>query len=847
MALSRITEAVASFTDLTIGDDLTLTDDLLLASDAALIKFGADGDVIFTHVADTGLLLNSTSVIQFNDASQSIGAPNATTLDINATDEIELNATLCDVNANLDVSGSIVGAGTILGTIISASTAFVPDSTDGAALGTTALEFSDLFLADGAVINLGADQDIKITHVADTGVLLNAASVIQFRDSAINIGSPADGDLDINADDEIELNSTLIDVNGNLDVSGTGVIAGAVTTAALTASGIIKTDDTTAATSTTDGSLQTDGGLSVAADAVIGDDLLLLSDAAVLNFGADSEIKLTHVHNTGLLLTDSGGTPTLQFHDANESISSDGGHLIFTSNGVTFDLPSADGDDGQALVTNGSGVLSFAAAGSSNPSSADGQALGSASLEWSDLFLADAGTIQFGNDQDVILTHVADTGLLLSGTNVIQFNDASQNIGAPSNAILDINATDEIELNSTLVDLNGNLDVSGTIVGASTLSATTGTFSGVLKTDDTTNATSTTDGSLQTDGGLSVALDVVIGDDLFLLSDSAVLNIGADSDLKITHDGTNGDFESAGNLTFDVAGGIILDGAGDITLDSAFDIILDADANDVIFKDAGTEHFRITNSGTSTVTLDAVGDITLDAGGGDVNFADDGTAFAFVAVSGNNAIFGNPVSDGKIFIQGSDGGDQQVYIEIDPAVGEGAIGFHANGSLAMNPIGITMSNQASGGTFSYNTDASSLEFSTFRNNGTQKGSIVTTANATSYNTSSDYRLKQNVDYDWDATTECKKLKPCQFKWIDDVTIEDGGGATAPIITGFLAHELQAVVPDAAFGVKDATETYINDDGDSATRIKPQGIDQAKIIAILTKTILELEARITALE
>ena len=796
MALSRITEAVASFTDLTIGDDLTLTDDLLLASDAALIKFGADGDVIFTHVADTGLLLNSTSVIQFNDASQSIGAPNATTLDINATDEIELNATLCDVNANLDVSGSIVGAGTILGTIISASTAFVPDSTDGAALGTTALEFSDLFLADGAVINLGADQDIKITHVADTGVLLNAASVIQFRDSAINIGSPADGDLDINADDEIELNSTLIDVNGNLDVSGTGVIAGAVTTAALTASGIIKTDDTTAATSTTDGSLQTDGGLSVAADAVIGDDLLLLSDAAVLNFGADSEIKLTHVHNTGLLLTDSGGTPTLQFHDANESISSDGGHLIFTSNGVTFDLPSADGDDGQALVTNGSGVLSFAAAGSSNPSSADGQALGSASLEWSDLFLADAGTIQFGNDQDVILTHVADTGLLLSGTNVIQFNDASQNIGAPSNAILDINATDEIELNATLCDVNANLDVSGTIVGASTLSATTGTFSGVLKTDDTTNATSTTDGSLQTDGGLSVALDVVIGDDLFLLSDSAVLNIGADSDLKITHDGTNGDFESAGNLVFDVAG-----------------------------------------------------DITLDAGGGDVNFADDGTGFAFIARSGNNAIFGNPVSDGNILIQGSDGGTGQVYIEINPGVNEGVYAFHANGAGSSgNQLGITLFNATNGGTFSINTNTTSgFETHTFRVNGTQKGAIVVSSSGTAFQTGSDYRLKQNVNYSWDATTECKKLKPCRFKWISDVEIEDGGGAVAPITSGFIAHELQTVVPEAVSGVKDATETYINDDGDSATRIKPQGIDQSKIISILTKTIQELEARITALE
>jgi hypothetical protein len=56
--------------------------------------------------------------------------------------------------------------------------------------------------------------------------------VIQFRDSAINIGSPADGDLDINADDEIELNSTLIDVNGNLDVSGTLVVAGTSTLAA---------------------------------------------------------------------------------------------------------------------------------------------------------------------------------------------------------------------------------------------------------------------------------------------------------------------------------------------------------------------------------------------------------------------------------------------------------------------------------------------------------------------------------------------------------------------------------------------------------------------------------------
>ena len=53
--------------------------------------------------------------------------------------------------------------------------------------------------------------------------------VVQFRDSAINIGSPADGDLDINADDEIELNSTLIDINGNVEISGTLAQVGVAT------------------------------------------------------------------------------------------------------------------------------------------------------------------------------------------------------------------------------------------------------------------------------------------------------------------------------------------------------------------------------------------------------------------------------------------------------------------------------------------------------------------------------------------------------------------------------------------------------------------------------------------
>ena len=95
-------------------------------------------------------------------------------------------------------------------------------------------------------------------------------------------------------------------------------------------------------------------------DYIFGDDISFNSDASVINMGLDSEIKITHVHNTGILLTDSGGSPTLQLHDSNESVSSDGSNLILTSGGTAFKLPTSDGTDGQFLKTDASGNLSFA-------------------------------------------------------------------------------------------------------------------------------------------------------------------------------------------------------------------------------------------------------------------------------------------------------------------------------------------------------------------------------------------------------------------------------------------------------------------------------------------------------
>ena len=203
----------------------TSTEGLILTGQGSTnditIKNDADADVI--------TIATGTTVVGIPGSLDVEGA-----IDVNGTsnlDVVDIDGAV-DMASTLQVDGAITGSSTIQGTTITATTAVVPDASDGATLGTTALEWSDLYLADGAIVGFGDDQDVTLTHVADTGLLLNAAMEIQFRDSAISIGSTADGDLSIAADDEIDITSTLIDVNGNLDVSGTLTQTGVATFAA---------------------------------------------------------------------------------------------------------------------------------------------------------------------------------------------------------------------------------------------------------------------------------------------------------------------------------------------------------------------------------------------------------------------------------------------------------------------------------------------------------------------------------------------------------------------------------------------------------------------------------------
>jgi hypothetical protein len=110
------------------------------------------------------------------------------------------------------------------------------------------------------------------------------------------------------------------------------------------------------------------------------------------------------------------------------------------------------------------------------------------------------------------------------------------------------------------------------------------------------------------------------------------------------------------------------------------------------------------------------------------------------------------------------------------------------------------------------------------------GGIDVSTSQVTYNQTSDYRLKENVSYTWDATARLKQLKPARFNYIVDAD---------NTVDGFLAHEVEGIVPQAITGEKDAV--------DSDGNIDPQCIDHSKLVPLLCKTILELEARITALE
>ena len=303
-----------------------------------------------------------------------------------------------------------------------------------------------------------------------------------------------------------------------------------------------------------------------------------------------------------------------------------------------------------------------------SPSTSDGNALGTAALEWSDLFLADGAVINFGDDQDVSLTHVADSGLLLSSTDKLMFNDASQFIQGVSATVLDIAATDEIELTSTLIDVVGNLAVSGTIVGAGALTAATSI---------TVGSAVLTEAELETlDGvtvGTAIASKVVTTD--ANIDTTGQRNLTISGELDAATGDFSGDVDIDGTANLDV---VDIDGATQIDAtvtvgvdDTGYDVkffgdtsgahmLWDASVDDLILAGAGRVvvpegnlvlgSTAVTSTAAELNLLDGVSglvqaDLTklaaIDATAAEINLIDGGTSTGTTAVADADGIITN--------------------------------------------------------------------------------------------------------------------------------------------------------------------------------------------------------------
>jgi len=149
------TAALTNAGDMLVGDDLTLN------SDSAVLGFGADTDTTLTHTDGSGLTLNSTNKIMFNDASQFVQGSSATVLSIGATDEIDLTATAIDINGTADISGALTNATAAVKvagteTIYVPAAAMYPNTTAGSSV-LTQVELSNG--PELSVLDFAADAD----------------------------------------------------------------------------------------------------------------------------------------------------------------------------------------------------------------------------------------------------------------------------------------------------------------------------------------------------------------------------------------------------------------------------------------------------------------------------------------------------------------------------------------------------------------------------------------------------------------------------------------------------------------------------------------------------------------
>ena len=457
-------------------------------------------------------------------------------------------------------SGSPVQAFTITSSTAGAqSIDFNQDSFTFGQSGDTDITFTFDANSNDGVITWMEDEDY---FAFSDEILMNTTEKIHLRDTAIYINSSADGQLDLVADTEIQIAATTIDINGAVALDG--AITGATN---ITLSGELD-----AAT------------LDLSSSADIAGDL-------VLSGGADGALQFTNAGENSIKIPDNQAS-ALIIEEANNAyitfVTTDSSEAITVAKATTFSAGIANTGTIAAGVWEGTDVA-VAHGGTGASSLTDGGVLlGSGTSAVTAMAVLADGELIVG---DGTTDPVAESGATLRTSIGVGTGDSPQftgiELGHASDTTIARSGSGAITVEGTQVLLAGAALTGSTIVA-----------SGIIKTDDTTNATSTTDGSLQTDGGLSVALDAIFGDDVTLITDSAVLNLGVGSDVSITHDGTTGGtitgtpmvYESKGSasLANDTHSGVVLEmlageslAVGDwVYVDSTDARVSKADAND---------------------------------------------------------------------------------------------------------------------------------------------------------------------------------------------------------------------------------------------------------------------------
>jgi hypothetical protein len=305
---------------------------------------------------------------------------------------------------------------------------------------------------------------------------------------------------------------------------------------------------------------------------------------------------------------------------------------------------------------------------------------------------------------------------------------------------------------------------------------------------------------------------------------------------------TNSGNQAGSFTTLNTSGAVVFNDAG---ADVDFRVEGDTDAN-LLFVDASADKVGI---GTSSPAqkLDVSGQIRVSNGGDGFNINPNASDTRLVT-SGTLPLTFRPNDTERMRIDSSG----------NLLVGQTAKTNVSNG-IALTGAGNSYFTATSTYVALFNRLGTDGEIFFFQNDTTNVGSISVSGASTAYNTSSDYRLKENVAPMTGALAKVLELNPVTYTWKINGSVGEG----------FIAHELQAVCPDAVTGVKDETEiqqievspavpaTY-DEEGNELTPAveavyeereapKHQGVDTSFLVATLTAAIQELSAKNDALE